>query len=89
MKFPFKDSDDVAVFTCCHIIEDGADICYVSHDEDDGAWQFICENDNHEDFEGRIISLKQAFEMDNSIGELADLPLGFEAVRDSKNLPWK
>ncbi len=89
MRFPFKDSEDVAVFACCHIIDEGADICYVSHDEDDGAWQFLCDRDNHEDFEGRVISLKEAFEIDNSIGELADLKLGCEAVRDGKTLSWK
>ena len=42
MEFPFYDSPDTATIICCHILERQAPILYVSHDEDDGMWQFLC-----------------------------------------------
>ena len=42
MKFPFSEPENTAVITCCHIIDNGADILYVSHDAEDGMWQFLC-----------------------------------------------
>ena len=36
MDFPFYDAPDTASITCCHIVDDGKPILYVSHDEDDG-----------------------------------------------------
>ena len=42
MKFPFYDAPNTATITCCHILENGEPILYVSHDEDDGMWQFLC-----------------------------------------------
>ncbi len=40
MEFPFYDSPNTATIICCHILERQAPILYVSHDEDDGMWQF-------------------------------------------------
>ena len=40
---PFTDAPDTAVITCCHVTDDGAPVLYVSHDEDDGMWQFFVE----------------------------------------------
>ena len=51
MKFPFYDSPDTATIICCHILERQAPILYVSHDEDDGMWQFLC-GETHETDEG-------------------------------------
>ena len=89
MNFPFNEQENVAVFTCCHIIREDSDIYYVSHDEDDGAWQFLCNLESHQNSDANIVSLKQIFELDNSIGELANMPLGSYATRVDKNSPWK
>ena len=40
MDFPFYDAPNTATIICCHIIDDGKPILYVSHDEDDGMKQF-------------------------------------------------
>lgn len=85
--FPFSDSPDTAVFTCSHIVESGDSILFVSHDLDDGAWQFLCGKEHNED-EARIVSLKFVFDMDPTIGKLKDLPLGYYAERLSKNDKW-
>ena len=34
MDFPFYDAPNTATIICCHIIDDGKPILYVSHDED-------------------------------------------------------
>ena len=39
-QFPFDDQQNTACIVCCHILE-GHPILYVSHDEDDGMWQFF------------------------------------------------
>lgn len=88
-SFPFEDPENVAVFICRHIIEQNADITYVSHDEEDGAWQFLCDCEEHTDKEVRIISLGEVYKMDHTIGELCTMPLGFYAVRESRGFHWQ
>lgn len=87
-NYPFCDSPDTAVITCCHIIEDGEPILYVSHDSDDGMWQFLCGKSHNTD-DARVVSLLDIFSMDNSIGILFELPLGCCAERDSVNSKWR
>lgn len=88
MDYPFYDSPDTAVITCCHIIEDDEPILYVSHDSDDGMWQCMC-GKTHDTNEARVVSLLDIFSIDNSIGMLAELPLGCYAERDSIKSKWK
>ena len=66
MKFPFYDAPNTATITCCHILENGEPILYVSHDEDDGMWQFLC-GKAHETDEAKLalilcIALDKKFE---------------------------
>lgn len=75
MKFPFYDAPNTATITCCHILENGEPILYVSHDEDDGMWQFLC-GKAHETDEAKLVSLKSVFDLDNSVGILKDMPCG-------------
>ena len=87
MEFPFNEPENVAVFTCRHILENHTDICRVTHDADDGAWQFLC-GQKHEVADARIVSLKEIFVKDPSVGILADLPLGCVAIRENKESLW-
>lgn len=88
MNYPFYDSPDTAVITCCHIIEDGEPVLYVSHDSDDGMWQFLCGKVHNTD-DARVVSLLDIFSIDNSIGILSELPLGCCAERESIESKWK
>ena len=64
-------------------IIDGTEwIALVSLDEEDGGWQFIGPRGARED-EAMVVALKSVFEKDRSISELADLPLGWRAWRES------
>ena len=87
MKYPFADPPNTVCITCCHII-DGTDyIRFVSHDVEDGMWQFLCGR-KHETEDARLVSLESIFEIDNSVGELADMPCGHQAERDTKSSIW-
>jgi len=87
IDFPFAESENVAVFTCVHVLEHNEDICYVSHNEGDGAWQFLCKRE-HNISDARVISLKEIYGRDPSVGSLADMPLGNSAVREDKLSLW-
>lgn len=76
-----------ATIICCHIIDDGKPILYVSHDEDDGMWQFLC-GSTHDTDEARLVSLKEAFDLDNSVGVLKDMPCGYYAERKTQDDNW-
>ena len=85
--FPFSDTPDTAVFICSHILDSGEEILFVSHDMDDGAWQFLCGKE-HNESDARIVSLKYVLDLDPTVGNLKDLPLGYCAERESKNDKW-
>ena len=88
MKFPFSEPENTAVITCSHIIDNGADILYVSHDAEDGMWQFLCGR-THTQEQARVVSLNEIFALDNTVSELADMPCGYIAQRKSKHSKWK
>jgi hypothetical protein len=39
-NWPFKESENLAVFTSKDIVSQQEWVYYVSHDDEDGAWQF-------------------------------------------------
>lgn len=89
MNWRFKDPPNVAVIANRKIV-DGRDwIAYVSHDSADGGWQFH-NNDTApvEETDAAVVSLRNIVQLDESVTELADLPLGWSARRDSKASPW-
>ena len=87
MDFPFYDAPNTASIICCHIIDDRKPILYVSHDIDDGMWLFLC-GSTHETHEARVVSLKECFDLDNSIGMLIDMPCGYYAERKTQDDKW-
>ncbi len=87
-SFPFSDTPNTAVITCTHIVDDKEPILFVSHDEDDGMWQFLCGRE-HSDDDAKIVSLKYVFELDHTIGLLKNLPCGYCAERESLNDKWR
>jgi len=85
----FKDGLNTAVFTTRFVVNDKKEITYVSHDFEDGAWQFFSDDnfDNYEEI-ALILSLDEIIQLDKSILEIADLPLGCVATRKSKTDNW-
>ncbi len=88
IDWKFKEARNVMVITTKSIISGRTEITYVSHDEDDGMWQFLDDNWNSEE-DASIVSLQEIIILDNSLIELADLPLGWIAWRKKgKGSKW-
>ncbi len=87
-KWPFADARKTAVFTTRDILEEGKPILLVTHDQDDEAWQFHT-GEIVPASEAKLVALDEIIFRDPSIVELADLPVGWSAIRDSITSPWK
>ena len=87
--WPFLAPKNVAVFTTTQILHSGQPILHVSHDQDDGAWQFHTGAAQVAASDLMIVALEEMVEHDQSICELADLPYGWYAERDSIGSSWR
>ncbi len=85
----FPDLPNVAVLTTRSILE-GAWVAFVSHDEEDGGWQFL-DNAGMPPVpeEAKIVSLRSMVERDPSLRELGDLLEGWQAARDAPEAAWR
>lgn len=62
-------------------------ILRVTHDSEDHGWQFIGSTDaNMKD--AMLVSLEEVVSLDLSVLEVADLPPGWQATRESPVHPW-
>ncbi len=90
MTWLFDDPPNVAVFTSKAVVEAGEAIVYVTHDAEDGAWQFHSKDGAPQSqSDARIVSLRSVVAMDPSVLLIADLPLGWCAWRVDKDAPWQ
>ena len=76
-----------AVFTTVYVIENNSPIVYVSHDMD-GDWQFFGPEENVEMDKSRVVLLGEIIDMDSSLKELLDMPMGTAAYRKSRESEW-
>jgi hypothetical protein len=86
-SWPFDQPPNCAVITLRRIV-DGGPILFVSHDKDDDGWQFLDGESAGVD-EALLVSLKSMLNRDPTLGELADLPAGWTATRESVDHPWR
>jgi hypothetical protein len=86
--WPFDDPPNVATITTRPVIDGSSWIALVSHDEDDGGWQFIGPEGPLEE-QVMVVGLGSILKRDPSIAELAELPLGWQAWRDGPDAPWQ
>lgn len=85
--WPFNEGKNRAAFTTRPVIEGAQPISLVVHSEDDD-WQFLCETTTKTE-DGKLVRLETIFEMDPSVGSIADLPRGWQARRDSIDREWQ
>jgi hypothetical protein len=85
--WPFEAKRNTASITTRQVLE-GAPILLVTHDEDDGGWQFLCGTTDETD-DGRVVGLGTMYDRDHSLGEVADLPEGWRAWRAGPGQPWQ
>lgn len=86
-NFPFEEMSDTACIVCKHIVNGERPILFVSHDEDDGMWQFLC-GESHGTDDAKVVALEEVFARDSSIGELCKMPCGYQATRDRADSAW-
>ena len=87
-SWPFDQPRDCAVFVTREVLDRAEPILLVTHDSDDCGWQFIGSSRGTVE-SGRIIGLGEAVQLDPSVLQLADLPVGWHAFRESVRSPWK
>ncbi len=87
MKFNFSLPKNTMVITTKDIIQNEKDILVVSHDAEDGMWQFLDGEDITEE-NAAVVSLFEIFQIDNSVSELSGMPIGCVAYRKQKNDKW-
>ena len=85
--WPFNLVENTLAYTSSQVLEEAAPIVLVFHDHD-GEWQFL-HGAVQETDECKIICIGCAYEIDRSIGILADLPPGTMVYRDSTDAPWQ
>jgi hypothetical protein len=86
--WPFDQPRNCAVLTLRPIVFGGAPILRVSHDADDHGWQFLGSGDA-DVAEAAVVGLAEVVRLDPSVLDVADLPPGWRAWRDSKSSPWQ
>lgn len=86
-KWKFPDPPHTQAFLS-EAVNTGAEaVTYVSHDEEDGAWQFL--GDTMAAGGRPVLScLHHPIDKDPSLSELADLPLGWSVERVKPGEPW-
>jgi hypothetical protein len=82
----FEEDPRLGVITTAPVLA-GAPIMMVSHDADDGGWQFLCGTTN-DPADGRIVHLAEMVALDPTVTEVADLPLGWVAFRAKVGGEW-
>ena len=87
-EWPFEEPENVATMTVRQVTHEGLPILLVSHDADDGMWQFLS-GGSVEMADAMIVSLRVVYSLDPTVGELADLPLGWTATRTAVGQPWQ
>jgi len=86
-NWKFPDPPHTKVFLSKTVHKGTEAITYVSHDAEDGAWQFL--GDSMSDGGGPVIScFHHPIDQDSTLAELADLPLGWHAKRLKVGDPW-
>jgi|SRR5687768_5928779 len=87
-EWPFEDERRLAVFTTTHVVRAGKPILFVSHDADDGSWQFHS-GDLVSTKDMMLLALEEILEIDPSIASLVNLPLGHCARRRGPRSAWR
>src|SRR5688572_16898990 len=86
--WPFDQPRNRAVFSLRTIVFDGAPILFVSHDIEDHGWQFL-DGRPLDMANAALVGLEEMVRHDPTVLELADMPPGWQATRESPSSPWQ
>lgn len=87
MKYNFREAKNTMVITTKKIIKGENRILLVSHDEDDGMWEFLDGTEIREE-DAAIVSLHEIVTLDSSVNDISYLPLGSIAYRNNITDSW-
>lgn len=85
--WPFDQPKNVACITLWNILRDHAPVLLVTHDADDGSWQFL-DGSDLVNAKPAVVGLANMVKLDPTLLELADLPEGWRAWRSACGAPW-
>lgn len=85
--WPFDQPRNCATLTMRQVLDRSEPILLVSHDADDHGWQFIGASDASV-ADGKLVCLEHIVYLDPTVLEVADLPPGWQAVRECVGGPW-
>lgn len=85
--WPFSEPESTEVITLDRILRGESHVRLVTHDADDGSWQYL---DGEHVFEedARVVTLRIMTELDSTLLALVSLPCGWYAWRDSVDDAW-
>ena len=86
-NWPFDQPRNCATFTMRQVLDKSEPILLVSHDADDHGWQFIGTSDAAM-ADARLVCLEEIVRLDPTVLEVADLPPGWQAIREAVGRPW-
>ena len=89
-KWPFDDPRGTPAVTTLHVTSSEMPIVYASRESDEDGeitWHFYCAFP-FEMKDAQLVRLDTIINVDRSVLELADLPLGHAAKRRSPQDPW-
>jgi hypothetical protein len=86
-RWKFSEPRNLGVFTTVPVLHHGLPILHVVHEED-GDWEFLCGTTVEPD-QIKLVCLKDVAELDPSVNDLADLPPGWRAWRESQGASWQ
>jgi len=84
--WPFREPAETRAHTTRFVLDEDFPILIVLHRRD-GGWEFLC-GTTEKPKDAREILLGEAAELDPRLREVADLPAGWRAFRDSPEAPW-
>ncbi len=87
MTWNFAQPRNLAVITVARVVAGDSPVLHVSHDQDDGGWQFL-DGSAFAEIDARVVGLGRMVDNDPTLAELADLPEGFVATRDCAGGKW-
>lgn len=87
MNYDFLDEKNTTVISTKKIMNKESSIMLVSHDEEDGMWEFLDGDDVNEE-DAMIVSLFEIVQIDETINQIADLPIGWIAYRENVFSKW-
>jgi hypothetical protein len=87
-EWPFENPRNTAAITTRQVLAGAAPVLHVTHDSDDGSWQFLC-GTTDDPADARVVGLGRMCDRDASLLELADLPEGWQAWRERAGAPWR